>query len=619
MNSQQPNQYLKIPAKGTYETLRSTAYETDKALAEIVDNSIQAKSRTIEIIIVSEKQKVNIRNISKVTELYVCDNGIGMDQDLLTRSICLSESENKNDPDGIGRFGYGLVGASLATCRNLEVWSWQSSIEDANYTQLDFDNDDGSPYVKSAYPKKIDLNADLISEDINQSESGTIVKWTKIDQIDWSNPTFVIKNTSEALGRIYRHLLNKVDISFIVVEEGEVKGEKKFVVKTDPLYLTEGEPTSVEGELSTVALFERYGSPDIEFEIPESLVPESQRGKGKNIVILNASLVRKEYYRLEDGTDAGRKPYGRHANRNQGISIVRADRELLLDSNYLNSDPRDRWWGIEIRFSPQLDSFFGVGKEKQSASLYSRVGQRYKDLQADTEAWKDYKKAMMEDSREGMMIQLFEQIAKIKNSLFAKVKSYGVNRKRGSGANAKGGQTPIEQAEKRASDVNSEYAKDNPVNGLDDVSDTPENIQKNLEQEFIASAGMDEKEAGEKASSIVFQHNNIAIVEVHERYKCFFDVSDCSGVTLLKINKRHPFYQAFYSPLKDTPLQSDDELPDDLKIADLQERIDLGFKAILLILSSWARMEYQASDEIRDQLGEIRDNWGQFASRYLND
>ena len=57
MNSQQPNRYLKIPAKGTYETLRSTAYETDKALAEIVDNSIQAKSRTIEIIIVSEKRK----------------------------------------------------------------------------------------------------------------------------------------------------------------------------------------------------------------------------------------------------------------------------------------------------------------------------------------------------------------------------------------------------------------------------------------------------------------------------------------------------------------------------------------------------------------------------------
>ena len=58
--------------------------------------------------------------------------------------------------------------------------------------------------------------------------------------------------------------------------------------------------------------------------------------------------------------------------RNVGISVVRADREIDLDQALVDpSEPRDRWWGIEIEFPPALDEIFGVTNNKQSARTLS--------------------------------------------------------------------------------------------------------------------------------------------------------------------------------------------------------------------------------------------------------
>ena len=43
-------------------------------------------------------------------------------------------------------------------------------------------------------------------------------------------------------------------------------------------------------------------------------------------------------------------------------------REIQLDyfNHLAQSEPRHRWWGIEIRFNPDLDEYFGVTHDKQS-------------------------------------------------------------------------------------------------------------------------------------------------------------------------------------------------------------------------------------------------------------
>jgi len=63
--------------------------------------------------------------------------------------------------------------------------------------------------------------------------------------------------------------------------------------------------------------------------------------KGDNHeVTLRFSLARSEARNPKDGQDAGSKKYGQHAKRNVGISLMRADRELVLDQSLVNSyDP----------------------------------------------------------------------------------------------------------------------------------------------------------------------------------------------------------------------------------------------------------------------------------------
>ncbi|WP_202613423.1 hypothetical protein, partial [Escherichia coli] len=70
----------------------------------------------------------------------------------------------------------------------------------------------------------------------------------------------------------------------------------------------------------------------------------------------------------------GDTPWGKHARRNTGISIVRAGRELDIDMAWVNEyDPVERWWGIEVDFPPALDEVFGVTNNKQSATIFTSL------------------------------------------------------------------------------------------------------------------------------------------------------------------------------------------------------------------------------------------------------
>lgn len=45
---------------------------------------------------------------------------------------------------------------------------------------------------------------------------------------------------------------------------------------------------------------------------------------------------------------------------------------FILDSTWANpSEPRDRWWGVEVDFPPALDDLFGVTNNKQSARYFT--------------------------------------------------------------------------------------------------------------------------------------------------------------------------------------------------------------------------------------------------------
>ena len=103
------------------EATRESGYKsTTHALAELVDNSLQAKATQIRVCF--EDTPNNPTDIA----VYTLDDGVGMDIDELALALQFGGSTRFGERDGIGRFGMGLPNASVSQCRRLEVYTWKA-------------------------------------------------------------------------------------------------------------------------------------------------------------------------------------------------------------------------------------------------------------------------------------------------------------------------------------------------------------------------------------------------------------------------------------------------------------------------------------------------------------
>src|SRR5262245_34093538 len=93
------------------EATRDTGYRSSAAaVAELVDNAIQAKAK---------KVRVFVREVTDELEVAVLDDGTGMDTATLRRALQFGGSMRFGDRNGLGRFGMGLPNASVSQARRV--------------------------------------------------------------------------------------------------------------------------------------------------------------------------------------------------------------------------------------------------------------------------------------------------------------------------------------------------------------------------------------------------------------------------------------------------------------------------------------------------------------------
>jgi hypothetical protein len=600
----------RIPAKTAYETLRGTSYSTDKALAELVDNSIQAGATRVEVLVIEETKMLTSRQVTRPAQISVVDNGSGMNRKVLTDSLGISLGENKKDKKGIGKFGWGLVGSTLSQCRRVDIWSWQNSPSSALHTYLDLDDEDMTSYLYEAAEKELH-NKILEHSSVVNNSAGTVVCWTKLDRIDWKKSNSIAKNTAEILGRLYRKKLTNVEIEFHIVNPS---GHKEIfeVMPTDPLYLMEGIQTSTPDPYTDTAIFiEEEGSP-LEWEIKGSTEASEST---LSPIIMRSSSVKPEIY--TQTSKSGNEPYGKHANRNKGVSLVRSERELLLDDDWCN-ETIDRWWGIEILFTPEHDELFGVGKDKQSARIYSDVAHQYQRFVNDAEEWKQYKESFEPGSNFAHMCEIVQEIADTVRRLNRTVRKHkiGTGTKRGTD-NGSEYLSPVEKSEEASTKASNERAQAHPAAGIDDYIKPSEQAIQEL-SEVLIGMGSEPTEANEKAKKTIALSRKAKIEVAIEDSDAFFTVRDSGGVIILSINRDHLFYDSVVQTLTDHNSSNDlnDDAPE-IAIARLEEKLDSTSTALFCTLMSWARMEYESKDDDKRKLKETRRLWGDYARDYL--
>ena len=129
-----------MPPHLAVEAMRDNGYKTGAfALAELMDNSIQAGAKNVELLCLEDAVVINGRSADRIAQVAVLDDACGMDKSVLQIALQFGngtrlETENHT---GIGRFGMGLPASSISQCKRVEVWSWQEGIENAIYSYLD--------------------------------------------------------------------------------------------------------------------------------------------------------------------------------------------------------------------------------------------------------------------------------------------------------------------------------------------------------------------------------------------------------------------------------------------------------------------------------------------------
>lgn len=341
-----------IRASEFLRSTRESGYRgTPLALAELIDNSIEAKSKSIEVRTIPTPETVTASgdNNAKVNEILVIDDGRGMTADVLGRALSFGGSSRFGSREGMGRFGMGLPNSSLSQCTHVEVYSWQNNAK-PNMIQMDVERVIADEATELPPPRPLLLPA--VYRPNHDTPSGTVVVWKRCDRVDLGGKVLnLLPRLRNEFGRIYRHLL--VGGVEIIVGGDRVK-------PLDPLYLMK--EAAVEGD----KLAEMFGAPET-ITIP---IPGKPGESGK--VVVTCSILPADWqFSWRFNTVAAKEAKeARHLSATTGISVVRGQRELQITKNpYHARHWTDAWYRIEVQFSPDLDEVFGVTHTKQAVTL----------------------------------------------------------------------------------------------------------------------------------------------------------------------------------------------------------------------------------------------------------
>lgn len=376
------------------DALRNTGYKNiECAMSEIIDNSIQADAKNI-FVIVSEEYNQNTGH-NNISEIGFLDNGSGMTFQELSSCLGIGYS-TRTDRRGMGRFGVGLPQASLYACPSVEVYSWQGGYANCKKVFLDIDlvkdgeqteiEDPTSTGIPEKYRKYLDYK--IVKDDsvVDFRDHGTFVLWKKCDRVIPKTVNFLFRKLDFTLGQKFRYFIfdNICKIRLIHNENEDMAYD---VMPNDPLMLMKpnyvlgnpNDPGNIDPRRNkgcTETVFEPYGNEEYPYgviEYPIDYLDPNTYEKKQSHVVIKFSKVKNIFYdkKAIPGTP-GSTELGKHVKKLEGISIVRAKREIdfgQFDFYENISQPEHRWWGCEIGFNPELDEAFGVANNKQHVEL----------------------------------------------------------------------------------------------------------------------------------------------------------------------------------------------------------------------------------------------------------
>ena len=558
--------------------LRQAGYRsTATAVAELVDNSIEANAHNIDIITLSEDVFVSSRTSSQVTNIAVLDNGDGMSEETLASCLSMGWGTRLETRDGLGRFGFGLKGSSISQARRVEVYSWTSPGR-VMRAHLDLDEIKENNLHTLYEPVITDLPDWLLAACPEKLEgSGTLVLWKNMDNLEFKRPETLINQLNGDLCRIYRHFLDddddygtKRNITVHSIQSGQKRIAKSSpLLANDPLYLlTPNNLVGYENQATNVL----YGEP-FSVDVRYSLGGAEMLSR----VGFQFTIAQPEMQNL-----GGNSVQGKHYGSNAGISFVRAGREIAFDhfDFFDRGEYRHRWWGAEVRFSPVLDELFGLTNNKQEVRNVKKLQQDVIDDHARAEQEGDHKSALL--------LLLNKVLPEHINEMMSIIKS------------RKGSAKKAAVKSKVADKVNEEVGKDN--SATESASRALELTRKDKLEERIKllvddNSTLSAQEASDIAEATIDYRVDLSTADWPG--SLFLDRRPVANASVGIVNRGTKFYDQFWSYL---------EGQDDQK----------GFEALGVLMMALVRAEDELVREFdKEVFDRFRERWGHWAERLI--
>lgn len=552
-----------------YESLRVAEYCINDGIGEIVDNAVEAKPQSIHIDIENKSVRFDDKkkSINVVEKIVVTDDGTGMDTIVLHKCLVLGETNREiinGNTKGIGRFGVGLTLGGISLARRIEVYSRNNRKEEFKYCYIDLDEIQDGNQIEIAKP--IEKKPPKKYGDYLKDSTGTIIILDRCDRLQYDSikGKGIEYSTHEAglsyfLGRTYRKFIyGGLNIY--------LNGNKVFL--HDPLY--QMGPTKFDTEEALDPRAKSIGEEEIELPIPNS--PEGKTGKVK----IKMTLLPREW-RLEQGDGGRAEAKMRKIPENEGESILRAGREVFYDKipNILGPkgasgyEERDRFWGCEISFEPELDEYFQVRYIKRGIEPISSLRQKLQEVigpvvkQLRKEISDEFKNNKAKESKKKGSFRGAEEIMEKTSKTIPQAK--------------KGLDISEEEANKKINDI----AKSIVVQGKD-----AEEVKQQREEK-----------------KKLLKENKYTIEPVSYPQNVFFETDYLLGNIIIKLNINHPFYEKIFVPLCGR-IDEDNDIEMTLE----QQR---NRDAILLLILSYAQAEGMFINNNEDLiLTNLKTQWG---------
>jgi hypothetical protein len=385
------------------KSIAEQGYSLETSLADLIDNSITADARHIEVLINTDIEPF---------KLFIADDGDGMDKETLKVSMRFPSSflENIRDKNDLGRFGLGLKTASFAQTRKFTVLSKKKGTQE--YCGRTWDVD----YLKSTGKWQIIINDkaeiegllqmyNYLSHNFNSRpdgfEANTIVIWHSLYKFE----EYV--NEDEDRKTTIKHQISEVTTEYL-----SLVFHRFLEKKVNPLF---------------IKVNHRIVEPFNPFPIDQAdfrSIENKQRSLGDDVVKLEGFVLpsrsideSKEYGSIWSTKSKGLMDL-------EGIYIYRANRIIVFGgwNEIIRKSPILRLARLKVEVGNKVDHLFHLNVAKSQIIIpfnLQRAFLRY-IVELKTEAEKEYyNRGVRQFAKKGSgeKVSLFEKKATSKGML----------------------------------------------------------------------------------------------------------------------------------------------------------------------------------------------------------